>query len=144
MQLKTYSPKLMDIDNKWFIVDADGLVLGRLASKIAQILRGKHKPTWAPHMDMGDFVVVVNADKIKVTGRKADQMKYYRHSGYPGGLKVTPYKRMLEKKPEFIIQHAVKGMLPHNSLGRKMLKKLKIYTTTDHPHDAQQPVPLDV
>lgn len=142
--MKTYSPKLVDIDNKWFVVDADGLVLGRLASKIAQVLRGKHKPTWAPHMDMGDFVVVVNADKIKVTGRKADQIKYYRHSGYPGGLKVTPYKSMLDKKPEFIIQHAVKGMLPHNKLGRKMLKKLKIYTSTEHPHDAQQPVPLEI
>ena len=142
--MKTYSPKLKDIDNKWFIVDADGLVLGRLASKIAQVLRGKHKPIWAPHLDMGDFVVVINADKIKVTGRKADQMKYYRHSGYPGGLKATPYKSMLEKKPDFIIQHAVKGMLPHNRLGRKLLKKLKIYASTDHPHSAQQPVPLDI
>ena len=142
--MKTYSPKLKDIDNKWFIVDADGLVLGRLANEIAQVLRGKHKPIWAPHLDMGDFVVVINADKIKVTGRKADQMKYYRHSGYPGGLKATPYKSMLEKKPDFIIQNAVKGMLPHNRLGRKLLKKLKIYASTDHPHSAQQPVPLDI
>lgn len=142
--MKTYSPKLREIDNRWYIVDAEGMVLGRLASKVAQILRGKHKPSWAPHMDMGDFVIVVNADKIRVSGRKAEQKKYYRHSGYPGGLKAVPYKRVLEKKPEFILEHAVKGMLPHNRLGRKMLKKLKIYTTADHPHTAQQPVPLEV
>lgn len=142
--MKTYSPKLSDIDQKWYIVDADGMVLGRLACKVSQVLRGKHKPMWAPHMDVGDFVVVVNADKVKVTGRKAEQKKYYRHSGYPGGLKVTPFKAMLEKKPEFIIENAVKGMLPHNRLGRKMLRKLKIYTTTEHPHSAQQPVPLEI
>ena len=142
--LKTYSPKPNDIDQKWHIVDADGVVLGRLASKVSQILRGKHKPMWAPHMDVGDFVVVVNADKVKVTGRKAEQKKYYRHSGYPGGLKVTPFKTMLETKPEFIIENAVKGMLPHNRLGRKMLKKLKIYANTEHPHSAQQPVPLEI
>lgn len=137
--MKTYSPKLQDIDAKWYVVDADGMVLGRLASKIAQVLRGKHKPIWAPHMDTGDFVVVVNADKIRVTGRKAEQKKYYRHSGYMGGLKETPYKSMMEKKPEFILQEAVRGMLPHNRLGRKMLKKLKIYVSSDHPHTAQKP-----
>ncbi len=142
--MKTYSPKLNDIDQKWHIVDADGMVLGRLASKVSQILRGKHKPMWAPHMDVGDFVVVVNADKVKVTGRKAEQKKYYRHSGYPGGLKVTPFKTMLETKPEFIIENAVKGMLPHNRLGRKMLKKLKVYSDTEHPHYAQLPVPLEI
>ena len=142
--LKTYSPKPNDIDQKWHIVDADGVVLGRLASKVSQILRGKHKPMWAPHMDVGDFVVIVNADKVKVTGRKAEQKKYYRHSGYPGGLKVTPFKTMLETKPEFIIENAVKGMLPHNRLGRKMLKKLKVYSNTEHPHSAQQPVPLEI
>lgn len=142
--MKTYSPKLNDIDQKWHIVDADGMVLGRLASKVSQILRGKHKPMWAPHMDVGDFVVVVNADKVKVTGRKAEQKKYYRHSGYPGGLKVTPFKTMLETKPEFIIENAVKGMLPHNRLGRKMLKKLKVYANTEHPHSAQQPIPLEI
>jgi len=137
--LKTYSPKLQDINAKWYVVDADGMVLGRLASKIAQVLRGKHKPIWAPHIDTGDFVVVVNADKIRVTGRKAEQKKYYRHSGYPGGLKVTPYKSMMEKKPDFILQEAVRGMLPHNRLGRQMLKKLKVYVSSDHPHTAQKP-----
>ena len=142
--MKTYSPKAQDIEQKWFIVDADGLVLGRLASKVAQVLRGKHKPMWAPHMDVGDFVVIVNADKIKVTGRKAEQKKYYRHSGYPGGLKATPYKTMLEKKPEFILYQAVRGMLPHNRLGRKMLKKLKVYAAQEHPHNAQQPEQLEI
>ncbi len=137
--MKTYSPKLQDINAKWYVVDADGMVLGRLASKIAQVLRGKHKPIWAPHIDTGDFVVVVNADKIRVTGRKAEQKKYYRHSGYPGGLKVTPYKSMMEKKPDFILQEAVRGMLPHNRLGRQMLKKLKVYVSSDHPHTAQKP-----
>ena len=142
--MKTYSPKLNDIDQKWHIVDADGVVLGRLASKVSQVLRGKHKPMWAPHMDVGDFVVIVNADKVKVTGRKAEQKKYYRHSGYPGGLKVTPFKAMLEAKPEFIIENAVKGMLPHNRLGRKMLRKLKVYADTEHPHSAQQPIPMEI
>ncbi|NOY59107.1 MAG: 50S ribosomal protein L13 [Calditrichaeota bacterium] len=137
--MKTYSPKLQDIDAKWYVVDADGMVLGRLASKIAQVLRGKHKPIWAPYIDTGDFVVVINADKIRVTGRKAEQKKYYRHSGYLGGLKVTPYKRMMENKPEFILHEAVRGMLPHNRLGRQMLKKLKVYTSSDHPHTAQKP-----
>jgi len=137
--LKTYSPRLQDIDAKWYVVDADGMVLGRLASKIAQVLRGKHKPIWAPHINTGDFVVVINADKIRVTGRKAEQKKYYRHSGYLGGLKETPYKRMMDKNPEFILQEAVRGMLPHNRLGRQMLKKLKIYASSDHPHTAQKP-----
>ena len=142
--MKTYSPRPQDIERKWYIVDAEGQVLGRLASKIAQVLRGKQKPIWAPHADVGDFVVVVNADKIRVTGRKAEQKRYYRHSGYPGGLKETSYKRMMAKKPEFILYHAVRGMLPHNRLGRKMLKKLKIYASPDHRHSAQKPEPLEV
>jgi len=140
--LKTYSPKPQDIDQKWYVANADGVVLGRAASKIAQILRGKHKPIWAPHMDVGDFVVIVNVDKIRVTGRKTEQKLYYRHSGYPGGLKATPFKRAFDKHPEFILREAVRGMLPRNRLGRKMLKKLKIYTSADHPHTAQQPEEL--
>ena len=137
--MKTYSPKPEDIERKWFVVDADDQILGRLASHIAQVLRGKNKPIWAPHMDVGDFVVVVNAEKVKVTGKKAEQIKYYHHSGYPGGLKVTPFLRMIQKKPEFVLREAVRGMLPHNRLGRKMLKKLKIYASEVHPHEAQNP-----
>jgi len=142
--LKTFTTKNEEIERKWYWVDADGQVLGRAASRIAQILRGKHKPIWAPHLDVGDFVIVVNADKIRVTGRKAEQKRYYHHTGYPGGLKVTPYKRMKAKQPEFILREAVKGMLPHNRLGRKMLKKLKIYSSPEHPHQAQKPQPLSM
>jgi len=142
--LKTFSPKPQDIDRKWYVVDANNVILGRLASRIAQILRGKHKPIWAPHVDCGDFVVIVNADKVRVTGRKADQKVYYHHSGYPGGLKATPYRRMMAKKPEFIIREAVRGMLPKNKLGRKMLKKLKIYAAPEHPHSAQKPETLEL
>jgi large subunit ribosomal protein L13 len=140
--LKTYTPSAKDIEQKWFIVDANGLILGRLASRIAQVLRGKHKPIWAPHMDVGDFVVVVNADKYRLTGRKLEQKTYYHFSGYPGGLKTTPIRRVIDKKPEFVLYEAVRGMLPKNRLGRKMLKKLKIYTVTEHPHTAQLPQPL--
>ena len=142
--MKTFTTKNEEIERKWYWVDADGQVLGRAASRIAQILRGKHKPIWAPHLDVGDFVIVVNADKIRVTGRKAEQKRYYHHTGYPGGLKVTPYKRMKAKQPEFILREAVKGMLPHNRLGRKMLKKLKIYSSPEHPHQAQKPQPLSM
>jgi len=142
--LKTFSPKPQDIDRKWYVVDANNVILGRLASRIAQILRGKHKPIWAPHVDCGDFVVIVNADKVRVTGRKADQKVYYHHSGYPGGLKATPYRRMMAKKPDFIIREAVRGMLPKNKLGRKMLKKLKIYAAPEHPHTAQKPETLEL
>lgn len=140
--MKTYSPKPEDIERKWFWVDAEGQILGRTASRIAQILRGKHKPMWAPHVDVGDFVVVINADKIRLTGRKAEQKRYIHHSGYPGGLKIMPYKRLLSMKPESVLLQAVKGMLPHNRLGRKMLKKLKIYASPEHPHQAQKPEPL--
>jgi len=142
--LKTYSPKPDDIEQKWYVVDANGLVLGRLATKIAQILRGKHKPMWAPHMDCGDFIVVVNADKVRITGRKTLQKRYVHHSGYPGGLRQTPFARVMLDKPEYILRHAVRGMLPHNRLGRHMLKKLKIYTAAEHPHAAQKPEPMSI
>ncbi len=142
--LKTYSPKIGDIEKKWYVIDAEGQVLGRLASKVATILRGKHKPIWAPHMDVGDFVIVVNADKIRLTGRKTEQKVYYRHSRYPGGLKSIQYDRMMAKRPEFVLEQAVKGMLPHNKLGRQMFKKLKLYASPDHPHTAQQPEKLEL
>lgn len=135
----TWSPKASEIQRNWLVVDVDGRVLGRVATQIASLLRGKHKPTFAPHMDMGDFVVVLNAEKIVVTGRKAEQKVYYRHTGYPGGLRETPYKVMLQKHPERILKFAIKGMLPKNRLGRRLLKKLHIYSGTKHPHVAQQP-----
>jgi large subunit ribosomal protein L13 len=137
--LKTLSPKPQDIDQKWFIIDAKGLVLGRLATKIAHMLRGKHKPFFAPHVECGDFIVVVNADKYSLTGRKVQNKVYTSHTGYPGGLRKTPIGRIVEKKPEFVLREAVRGMLPHNRLGRKLLKNLKIYTTAEHPHAAQKP-----
>jgi len=140
--MKTYSPSSKEITRDWVIVDAAGKVLGRLASQIAQRLRGKHKPEFAPHMDAGDFVVVVNADKLAVTGRKLDQKMYYRHSGWIGGLKETVMRDMMAGKPDQVLIKAVKGMLPKNRLGRQMLKKLKVYSGTEHPHAAQQPKPL--
>lgn len=127
---------------KWFVVDAQDYVLGRLASQVAHILRGKHKPNFAPHQDVGDFVVVINAEKIKLTGRKADQKTYFRHSGYPGGEKHIPYRKMLAEHPDRIIEHAVRLMLPKNALGRSMLKKLKVYAGDQHPHQAQVPEPI--
>jgi large subunit ribosomal protein L13 len=142
--MKTYIVKANDIQKKWYLVDAQGKTLGRLASQVAAILRGKHKPTFTPHMDMGDNVIVVNAEKIQVTGRKADQKKYYRHSGYPGGIKVTAYSDMLKNKPERVITMAVKGMIPHNRLGRKIISHLKVYRGTDHPHDGQNPEVLEI
>jgi large subunit ribosomal protein L13 len=142
--LKTFSPKPQDIERKWYVVDANGAILGRLAARIAQVLRGKHKPIFAPHVDCGDFVVVVNADKVRLTGRKTDQKVYYRHSGYPGGFKIVPFQRMLVNRPEFILRNAVRGMLPKNRLGRKMLKKLKVYASDEHPHKAQRPEPLEI
>jgi len=140
--LKTYFYKGQYTDRKWYLADAQGMVLGRLASKIAQILRGKHKPIYAPYMDVGDFVVVVNADKVRLTGRKEEKKIYYHHSGYMGGLKSVGYKKLKQEKPERIIRLAVKGMLPKNSLGRKMFKKLKVYSGDKHPHKAQQPETL--
>jgi large subunit ribosomal protein L13 len=138
--MKTYFPKEEDIAKKdWYVVDADGAVLGRLAAKIAAILRGKNKPTFTPHEDMGDFIVVVNAEKIKLTGRKLEQKNYAKYSGYPGGLRVQNARTMLAKKPEDVIMLAVKGMLPKNILGRHMLSKLKVYKGSEHPHRAQMP-----
>lgn len=142
--MKTYSAKSSEVERKWFVVDATDKTLGRLSVQIANILRGKHRPTFTPHVDTGDFVIVVNAEKIKVTGKKADQMVYQRYSGYPGGLKEIPYRRMLERHPERIIEHAVKGMIPHNRLGRSVFSKLKVYAGPDHPHAAQQPEALEL
>ena len=139
--MKTYHQKASEIQRNWLIVDADNQVLGRLATQLATLIRGKHKPTYTPSMDGGDFVVVVNAEKIRVTGDKANQKIYYRHSNYPGGLKKTPYKIMLQKHPERIIRMAVKGMLPRNRISRHMLLKLKVYAGPNHPHTAQSPLP---
>ncbi len=141
---KTYMAKPGEVTREWYVVDASGKTLGRLATEIARILRGKHKPQYTPHVDVGDFVIVINAEKIAVTGRKLDQKRYYRHSGYPGGLRSITLRRMLEKHPERVIRLAVKGMLPKNRLGRRMLKKLKVYAGPEHPHQAQQPKPLDL
>jgi large subunit ribosomal protein L13 len=126
------------------VVDAEGKTLGRLATEVARILRGKHKPIYTPHVDTGDYVIIVNADKVRVTGKRLDQKKYYRHSGYMGGLKETTLRTMLDKHPERVLQLAVKGMMPKNRLGRKMFKKLKVYATPDHPHAAQKPQPMEL
>ena len=135
--MKTYSTKLSDIKHQWKVIDASGKVLGRLASEVASLLRGKHKPIYSPHLDTGDYVVVVNAAKVRVTGNKEKQKIYYRHSGYPGGLKSTSLEKMRETHPTRVIEYAVKGMLPHNRLGRAMIKKLKVYAGDTHPHQAQ-------
>jgi len=140
---KTYVTKAGDIEQEWILLDASGQRLGRLATRIATMLRGKHKPLYAPNLDTGDFVVVVNSGKIAVTGNRLDDKLYRRHTGYPGGLKETTLRRMLEKHPERVIRFAVKGMLPKNKLGRQMLKKLKIYAGAEHPHVAQQPRTLE-
>lgn len=140
--MRTYTPSAKDITREWFIVDAEGETLGRLATRIAHVLRGKHKPTFSPHMDMGDHVIVVNADRIVLSGEKAGKKIYHRHSGYPGGIKSVPFASMLEKSPTDVVEKAVKGMLPKNKLGRAMGSKLKVYAGTDHPHAAQQPKPL--
>ncbi|MCZ2098212.1 MAG: 50S ribosomal protein L13 [Chloroflexota bacterium] len=137
--MKTYSPKPAEIEREWYVVDAKDQTLGRLATQIAVLLRGKHKPIFAPHMDVGDFVIVVNADKIRVTGDKLDTKMYYRHSGYPSGLKAISLRDQLARYPDRVIRSAVRGMLPKNSLGRQQLKKLKIYATATHPHEAQRP-----
>tara|TARA_B100000029_G_C17583344_1_gene960367 strand:+ start:888 stop:1316 length:429 start_codon:yes stop_codon:yes gene_type:complete len=142
--MKTNSIKASEITRDWYLIDAEGKTLGRLASNIAQVIRGKKKPFFTPHMDMGDFVVVVNAEKVSVTGSKETDKKYFRHSGYPGGEKETPLKDMREKYPERIITNAVRGMLPKNKLGRKLLKHLKVYKGGDHPHAAQKLTSLDV
>ena len=143
-QQKSYMAKPGEVERKWYLVDASGKTLGRLASRIATILMGKHKPIYTPHVDTGDYVVVVNAEKIVLTGKKLDQKKYYRHSGYPGGLKVVTARQLLEKHPERLIYLAVKRMLPKNALGRRMLRKLKVYAGPEHPHQAQKPEPIDL
>jgi large subunit ribosomal protein L13 len=136
---RTYSPKASEIKREWLIIDATDVVLGRLASHAAALLRGKHKPTFAPHLDTGDFVIIINADKVALTGSKLEQKKAYRHSGYPGGLTATSYSEMLEKQPTRTVEKAIRGMLPKNSIGRAQLTKLKVYTGSEHPHAAQQP-----
>ncbi len=141
--MKTYIAKKDQVDKEWFIVDAEGKVLGRLATEIARRLRGKHKPTYTPHTDTGDFIVVVNAEKISLTGNKASDKLYYHHTGYPGGIKSVSAEKLLQVKPEELLRSAVKGMLPKNTLGRAMLKKLKIYKGTKHPHEAQVPKKLE-
>jgi len=140
--MKTHSTKASDINREWYLVDAEGQTLGRLASEIAQVLRGKHKPIYAPHLDTGDYVIVINAEKIHVTGKKLDQKIYHRHSGYPGGLKSITLREQLKKHPSRVIHSAVRGMLPHNRLGRATMRKLKVYAGDAHPHQAQQPKPL--
>ena len=142
--MRTYSAKPSDITRQWFVVDADGKTLGRMSTEIATILRGKHKPQFTPHMDVGDFVIVINAGKVKLTGKKAEQKIYYRHSGYLGGLKERPFSREIVERPERVVERAIKGMLPHNKLGREMCKKLKVYGGAEHPHEAQMPQVLEL
>ncbi|SHK27975.1 50S ribosomal protein L13 [Rhodothermus profundi] len=139
---KTYSAKPGEVRRTWYIIDAEGQVLGRLASRIATILRGKHKPTYTPHVDMGDFVIVINAEKVRLTGKKELQKQYFHHSGYPGGVRLRTPADMRKRRPEFLIEHAVKGMLPKGPLGRRMLRKLKVYAGPSHPHGAQKPIEL--
>ncbi|MEV4296283.1 50S ribosomal protein L13 [Microbispora rosea] len=142
--MRTFSPKPNDVERQWYVIDATDVVLGRLASQVATLLRGKHKPIFAPHVDTGDFVIVINADKIALSGNKLEQKKAYRHSGYPGGLRAVSYGELMEKRPDRAVEKAVRGMLPKNSLGRKMAKKLKVYAGAEHPHQAQQPVPFQI
>lgn len=142
--MSTYMAKNETVERNWYVVDAADKTLGRLASEIAQYIRGKHKPTFTPHVDMGDYVVVVNAEKVKLTGKKWDDKKHYSHTNYPGGINEITYRELRAKNPEFIIEKAVKGMLPHNKLGRKMIKKLKVYSGTNHPHQAQEPEKLEL
>lgn len=137
--MKSYMAKTNEIERKWYVIDAEGKVLGRLATEVATILRGKNKPIYTPHVDTGDFVIIVNADKIKLTGKKLEQKHYRYHTGYPGGLKEVSYDRMIKEKPEKVIQLAVKGMLPKNSLGRQMIRKMKVYSGPEHNQEAQQP-----
>ncbi len=142
--MKTYTPKENEIERAWWIVDAEGHRLGRLATRLAHILRGKHKPSFTPHLDVGDHIVVINAEKVVLSGKKADQKTYFRHSGYMGGEQHIPFKRMLERHPERVIELAVRGMLPKNTLGRHMRRKLKVYAGSEHPHQGQKPEPLDL
>lgn len=142
--MRTFTAKEAEVERDWYVIDAEGQTLGRLASRIAPILKGKHKPIYTPHLDCGDFVVVVNAEKVRVTGRKLDQKFYHRHSGYPGGLTSINLRDQLGRYPERVIQSAIRGMLPKNKLGRRMIKKLKVYAGDSHPHQAQNPSPLEL
>jgi large subunit ribosomal protein L13 len=142
--VRTYSPKPGEVERKWYVIDATDIVLGRLASQTAILLRGKHKPQFAPHVDTGDFVIIVNAEKVHLSGNKREDKLAYRHSGYPGGLRSVKYGELIDKDPRKALEKAVRGMLPHNSLGRDMLKKLKVYGGPNHPHAAQQPVPFEL
>lgn len=142
--MKTYTVSENDIERSWWVVDAEDRVLGRLASEIARILRGKHKPTFSRHLDVGDYVVVVNAEKVRLTGNKEETKRYFRHSGHMGGEKLVPFERMRARRPEWIVERAVKGMMPKNNLGRQMAKKLRVYAGPDHPHEAQEPRPLEL
>lgn len=141
---RTYSTKPSEVQREWWLVDGTEQVLGRLAAEVARVLRGKHKPTYAPHLDAGDFVVVVNAAKVRLTGDKLNAKIWYRHSGYPGGLKSVKYGRLMEERPAFAVEKAVQGMLPKNRLGRQMARKLKVYEGADHPHEAQKPKPFEI
>lgn len=141
--MKTYMAKSGQVEQKWFVIDADGLVLGRLASRVASIVRGKTKPIFTPHVDTGDNIIILNANKIRLTGRKLDAKKYYRHSGYPGGIKEVTARKLMQNNPEEILRKAIWGMLPHTKLGRKLLKKVKIYAGEEHPHAAQKPESLE-
>lgn len=140
--MNTYMANAQTVERKWYVVDAQGIAMGRLASQVASILRGKHKPSFTPHVDTGDYVIIINAGKAKLTGRKLDQKHYYRHSGYAGGLKATPYRTLMAEKPEFAMRHAIVGMLPKGPLGRAMAKKMFIYAGAEHEHAAQKPEPL--
>jgi large subunit ribosomal protein L13 len=142
--MKTYQAKKEELEHQWYLVNAEGKVLGRLASELAKLLRGKHKPTYTPHVDTGDFVVVVNARKVSLTGKKMKDKIYYHHTGYPGGIREMSAEKFLAKKPTEMIRTAVRGMLPKNSLGRQMLRKLKVYAGSSHPHEAQKPLPLEL
>ncbi|MCH6558992.1 50S ribosomal protein L13 [candidate division KSB1 bacterium] len=142
--METYIPKLNEINQKWLVVDADGQILGRFASEVASILRGKNKPIFTPHMDVGDHVIIINAGKIRVTGKKAKTKKYYRHTGYPGGLRSDSYSDLIKSNPAKILEKAIWGMLPHNKLGKKIYKKLKIYAGNEHPHEAQKPEKIEI
>jgi large subunit ribosomal protein L13 len=142
--VRTYSPKPGEVTRAWHVIDAEDVVLGRLATQAATLLRGKHKPTYAPHVDTGDFVVIINAEKVALTGNKRDQAFVYRHSGYPGGLRKRSFGEMLDKQPDRLLEQAIKGMLPHNRLGRAMGSKLKVYAGPEHPHAAQQPKPFKI
>jgi large subunit ribosomal protein L13 len=142
--VRTYTPKPADVQRQWYVIDATDVVLGRLASQVATVLRGKHKPIYAPHLDTGDFVIIVNADKVALSGKKREQKRAYRHSGYPGGLRSMAYGDLLDKHPERAVEKAIKGMLPKNTLGRKMFSKVKVYAGPTHPHQAQSPVPFEI